>query len=165
MSTDRHSNIFRDRIATAIASLCIGLLVTYAVLLLKKRPIHEAAVRGDNSAIHQILLRNPEYIEQRGPYDRTPLQTAAWYNNYETVRVLLKLGADKEARWKQNSRETLGWTSLHIAAHRNSYETLVILIDSQCNISAVTDNGDTPCDIATQFGNTKCADVLCKALK
>ena len=54
----------------------------------------KAAARGDTAAVKYYLKRNPEWLNQEGPHGRTLLWEAAYKGRTETVRQLIKLGAD-----------------------------------------------------------------------
>jgi len=91
----------------------------------------------------------------RDQYGWTPLHQVARYGTPETVAVLLKAGADLEARSNR-----AGWTPLHHAARQGTPETVAALIDAGADFAARTKNGNTPLQLAAAHGKLENVEVL-----
>lgn len=77
----------------------------------------------------------------------TPLHRAVWKNRVGCVQLLLSHGANKEAR---RSHRFFGWTPLHIAAYCDCSEVARLLLQSEVNTMALTEDNKTPRDIAIE---------------
>ncbi|ORY38442.1 ankyrin, partial [Rhizoclosmatium globosum] len=71
---------------------------------------------------------------------RTPLHLAALKGSIEAVKILLKYGADVNARNNSN------WTPLHWAIN---HSIALLLMDHGANVDALSANVDQICDYGT----------------
>ncbi|XP_075996882.1 protein phosphatase 1 regulatory subunit 12A isoform X2 [Genypterus blacodes] len=74
----------------------------------------------------------------------TALHVAATKGYIEVLKVLLQCRIDVD------SRDTDGWTSLHAAAHWGQEEVCSLLVDNMCDMTAVSNVGQTPLDVADE---------------
>ena len=131
------------------------------------------------------LLKNnlqPEFVNIREPGDQkgsTPLHIAAGYNNAEIVKLLLKTGANINAKDKGglapihnascyghiqiidilienhcdiDSVDEYGYSALHEAAAGDHYEVVLKLLQNNCNYKLKTKDGQTAYDLCNRFG-------------
>ncbi|XP_051979241.1 protein phosphatase 1 regulatory subunit 12A-like [Xyrauchen texanus] len=74
----------------------------------------------------------------------TALHVAAAKGYIEVLKVLLKCQIDVD------SRDSDGWTALHAAAHWCQEEACSLLSEHMCDMSAVSNVGQTPLDVADE---------------
>ena len=84
------------------------------------------------------------------------LHDAASKNAYEAVEVLLKQGAEV------NAKDKYGWTPLHHAAWNNAAATAEVLLKQGADIHATNKNGWTPLHWGALNNATNTAEVLLK---
>jgi hypothetical protein len=87
----------------------------------KMRPIraeniHEAAKKGDLSRVKQMLEKDPELLNAKGEYDRTPLLQAVLSKQEETFKYLVDGGADEGMPSSRRMRNTLFFLSIALTA-------------------------------------------------
>ena len=82
--------------------------------------------------------------------DVSALHLAAQFSSASVVKVILKSGADI------NARDSYQQTPLHYAAQHNNVEVVRMLIERGANVSAVDNGGKVPLHVAVmnkQFDN------------
>ncbi len=122
--------------------------------------LHRAAREGDVEAVGQVLDRHPARFELRNKVQRTPLHTAAWYGHTAVIEVLIRRGADVNAKCDLVASGDGQWNALHIAATQGNVEAARALIRGGTDFNAKSLAGETPLDVATRKGNRELADVL-----
>lgn len=70
----------------------------------------------------------------------TPIHAAAFLNNVDDLRVMIKDNVDI------NVRGDIGNTALHYAAMKGNSDVVMLLLEAGCNPNLVNDYGDTPLD-------------------
>ena len=106
-------------------------------------------------------------VRVHGQIGRTPLHSAAWYGDFEMVRVLLNYRADV------NARSDGGWTPIHHVSqgHQdtvipNVYQSLGdvarLLLEHGADVNTqISDgSGTTPLHLSTEFNNLEVVRVL-----
>jgi hypothetical protein len=88
-------------------------------------------------------------------HGNTPLHWAAFKNETECVSLLLKFGADANARAHPS-----GWTPLHDAAYSNSKESIELLLNAGAQVDARANSGATPLCFAAQEDSGGAAALL-----
>jgi ankyrin repeat protein len=73
------------------------------------RALEEAISRDDESTVRELLDQHPNVINLQHTDGRTPLHYAAETNNAPLVNLLLKCGADTEAKYGQSAHTPLSW--------------------------------------------------------
>ena len=112
-------------------------------------PLHLAADANDSPAVVEALLKAGADTEARDLKGLTALHWAASTPDArEVVEALLRFGADIEAR------DVEGMTPLHIAAFSWTVFEIELLLDSGANRDAEDDDGDTPCDVLSPWGES-----------
>lgn len=123
-------------------------------------PLHLAA--SDNQpALLELLLSYGAHVESRStcyesPPDpcQTPLHFAVNSGHISAAKVLLKWGADVNAKFHD------GITSLHLAAQMGYLDMVSFLLLHGANITAETENTDTPFSMAAAGGHGSIAELL-----
>ena len=88
------------------------------------------------------------------PKAATPLHRAAEQGHASVARILIKLGADV------NARCDVGRTPLHWASLKNKAEVATLLIESKADLNAKQKDGWTPLHIAAGNGHSR----VCRSL-
>ncbi len=105
------------------------------------REAFKAAKKGDLAALRNLLGADPSHVQARDKDGSTPLHWAAWRGQAETTLLLLKAGADVNAR---NQNTHWGTTPLHAAAHGNQVAVARLLIEHRVDIRAKNLSRRTP---------------------
>ena len=112
-------------------------------------PLHESAVGGHLEVV-KYLMDNSIYKEPKNKAGKRPLHLAAANDNLEVVQYFIESGTvDNEP--KDNS----GLTPLHEAAIRNNLDVYDFLLTRISDERPKTNNGSTPCDLATENDSSK----------
>jgi ankyrin repeat protein len=126
----------------------------------ENRQIHWAVDSGDVAEIERILDKHPEHIENRiyrgGP---TPLINAVWNNQIDSVRILLRRGADLNATCSLSSNDG-NWNALHVAGIEGRVEAAKVLIEAGIDTNLKSMKGETPLDIAVKNHHRALADLI-----
>lgn len=83
-----------------------------------------------------------------------PLHSACAVSNYEIVALLIRAGADV------NAKQMHGVTPLHSAAHNGQTHLAKLLIDSGAEINVRSEQGQTPLDMAEEKDHKETAALL-----
>jgi len=110
--------------------------------------LHLAAYFGRAPVVERLLDRgaDPRAVA-RNSMQVEPVHSAVTGRNLETVRILLRAGADPAAR------QAGGWTPLHAAAQNGDTRIARVLVEHGADIRAVNDEGLTPIDVAKAAGH------------
>jgi ankyrin repeat protein len=114
-------------------------------------------VRAPHITSASNVVRGPAVWQKELPEDRgvTPLHVAAESGATEAARLLLKKGADG------NARDESGRTPLLLAAEHHRPEIVRLLIEAGAKVDAKDDLGSVPLCWAT--GDKDCVEMLLKA--
>ena len=99
--------------------------------------LHDAVVSGDVVDVRRLVAAGADVDEQRGEARSMPLHWAAHVGQVEVMRVLVELGANKDAKCAG------GATPLHHAARTGHAAAVSVLIELGAQIDAQDANGDT----------------------
>ncbi|MBU4477802.1 MAG: ankyrin repeat domain-containing protein [Elusimicrobia bacterium] len=136
----------------------ILLLILSSLAAARAAEIHHAVSTRDRLRVEKILTQTPSAARVAKNKGITPLHIAAALNYSDIAELLIRNGADVNARLDN------GYTSLHWAASRNSAETALLLIYEGANVSLKSDKGITALDRAVKTGSKKTAEIIRAAL-
>ncbi len=136
----------------------LGLIMLASMVLVTlslATPVHKA-VRDDDAGLLRDLLVNgdPNLVNATVGRDITPLHLAAALNRVDAAEVLIRQGANV------NARNSGGFTPLHWAASRDAWECLEVLLNSGADIDARTEKGITPLHWAANKNATNAVRML-----
>jgi ankyrin repeat protein len=101
----------------------------------------DALRRGDRAAFQKLMHDEPGHINKKGPDGSTPLMYAALYGDVDSVRQLLKMGADP------NVQNEAGATALMWATE--NLEIVTELVEHGADVNAKSRDSRTPLLIAS----------------
>jgi ankyrin repeat protein len=122
----------------------IGILI--ALLLPARTPsdglLHRAAWDGNVIEAKRLLDNGLSTVDERGNMDNTPLHRAAYSGNKDVAALLIKRGANINAKNRFLS------TPLHEAVRTGHVEVVRLLVANGADLNAETSGGSTPLDNA-----------------
>ena len=124
--------------------------------------LHVAALYGGNKAVAELLIAegldvNAKCAARGRAKDITPLHAAAGKDNIEFAEVLIKNGAELDAKVFENH-----YTPLHVAVRNSKKAAAELLIAKGAAVNAKTKSGETSLDLAISNGYEELADLLRK---
>ncbi len=157
-------------LATAAASVVLSVIVGSAAdagsaetpaphAFAGTRPAADPSTFGEFSASQPLSpVRFASYLPEAASPPESPVADAAMRSDLETVRALVKQGADV------NAAQGDGMTALHWAAQNGDVTLVEVLVYAGANPSAATRNGAyTPLHLAARAGNAQVAEALLQA--
>lgn len=114
--------------------------------------VARAAAANDAMKVLQLVGdHSPNQVDDQG---RTGLQIAATSGNLQIAAILIKAGANLDAR------DRLGNTALHLAVDRNQAEVAQLLLDVGAALDVDNRMGMTPLMLAASRGNAAIVEAL-----
>jgi ankyrin repeat protein len=139
----------------------------------QKNILYYAARHNNPQAIRKIsqMLKakfrphiHQRIIDDRDPYDNTPLHIASRYGHLESIEALLEVGADINLINSQEDKKNGGCnTALHEAAIYGQIGAIKMLLKAGANIDKVNDYCYSPLDVAIVCGNLETVEFLISA--
>jgi cytohesin len=117
-------------------------------------PLLRAVMQGTQPAVELLLAHKADPNVGRPQDGWTPLQEAAQREIKGIAQVLLKAGADV------NAKGTYGFTPLHMAVSRKQREVTELLLANHADPNAKDNEGHTPLHLAVQSGEREMAELL-----
>ena len=117
-----------------------------------------AALAGGYFRTADSLLHNGADTNVRGRYGRNPLHAAAYFGNFEVVRILIE--------WNPadiNAKDEGGWTPLFWASSGDNFDdgsVVRLLLEHGADINAESESGWTPLHWASIRGALKVVRLL-----
>ena len=118
-------------------------------------PLGLASFFGHIDIVKSLLSKgaNPN-IAANNQFQVAPIHSACAISNYEIAEILIKNGADV------NAKQMRGVTPLHSAAHNGQTKLAKLLIDNGADINAKMDNGQTPLFMAEEKSFNETAQLI-----
>jgi len=124
---------------------------------LRATPLYYASACGMHDIARFLIIEHSQDVNAQDSYrGETPLHMASRWAHMEVVRVLLKFGADTEARdYDQDS-------PLHVASQCGDVELARALLEHNADTEALGGYNRTPLLLASREGHVELARVLLK---
>jgi hypothetical protein len=116
-------------------------------------PLHRAARDGLDDIVDWLITsrsRDPDELNGH----KTPLYDASGRGNLKVAQVLIKHGADA------NAKRSFGWRPLHFASNNGRLEIVRLLVSSGADLNARDNDGWTPLFLASVEGHREVVRVL-----
>ena len=131
-----------SRITRLVIVLALGCASTDAA---RGGPIHDAARKGDQATVVDLLKQNPDLVSSRDKMGNTPLHLAALHNQPAVAALLLANGADVNAQNTVARAERAGETPLGLALMSYEHkEMLELLLTHGAEVNVMLSGGTTP---------------------
>jgi ankyrin repeat protein len=124
-----------------------------------RTPLHTACQYG-RGTVAEVLINSESDIYARDSIGRTCLHYAACANSAELVVLILGIDPDLV-----HTKDTYGRTPLHYVVWNSNFNQLEIarrILDSNCEIDALDEEGLTPLHYAADAGKGKIIPILLK---
>ena len=124
-----------------------------------EKNIHKAAKNGDIKLLKKVTKLDAfkkRWVNSKDQDDdekNTPLHTASQKGHLEIVKILIRLGANVNAKNEED------WTPLNSAAESGEFEVMKYLIEHGAKVNTKNYDGDTPLHSAAcngDIGVVKC---------
>lgn len=122
--------------------------------------MHLAANAGHGAIVERLAARAPALIGMPDAAGFTPLHRAAGRGHAETIDIIIRLGAEVEARTTEKAIGFQGRTALHTAAAGNHAEAINALVAGGADVNAPSPLLGPPVHIAAYFGNAAAIAAL-----
>jgi ankyrin repeat protein len=113
--------------------------------------ISDSILHGKPDELFAILEKTPSLLERKDYMERTPLHLAAAFGTADEVKWLLEKGANV------NTRSYNMLTPLHVT---RDGKTAAMLIRAGADLNAVDAVGNTPLQMAAEFGEPEVVDAI-----
>lgn len=152
----RESAFYWLTAGASLAFLALAVLLT-SLAAPRMEPIFEIMRHGDRTALEILLDRQPSQLTKR-LMGRTPLHYAVILDVPDFCRILIKHGADI------NAKDKYGNTSLLVATFLSRSGICRVLVGAGADATISNDFGHTPILLAAQFKiNRPAAKAIIKA--
>lgn len=139
-----------------VAAAAIGLALTAGVAAELRRPLSDAAWRGDREEVRRLLTKKVD-VNARDGDGGTALHWASYRDDLETVDLLLGAGA------KVDAVNDLGATALWAASQNGSGAMVRRLLKAGADANLALASGETPLMVASRAGSTDVVSQLLAA--
>jgi ankyrin repeat protein len=118
--------------------------------------VFAAAMGGRIERLREMIEGNKSLAKLVAADGWTALHLAAFFGHPEAVRILLRAGADVNAR----STNAVRNQPLHAGAAGRSWEVVKLLVEAGADVNATQGGGFTPLHAAAQNGDLEIAALL-----
>ena len=117
-------------------------------------PLYFAAWKGLRGLVEQLIIKDPQQVNQLGGFLGTPLHASVCEGHIEVSQLLFAHGADLNSRCGDN------FTPLYYASVRGHHRIAKWLLDHGADVSPKLKNGFTPLHHAAQDGYLEVCRIL-----
>ncbi len=119
-----------------------------------QKELFNAARTGNIEVLSLFASDAPELLGAKDERGFTPLIMAAYYDQLEAVKFLIKAGVNV------NAQDDAGNTALMGVAFKNYEAIAKCLVEAGCDARIANYGGKTALDFANMFGNSNLAALL-----
>ncbi len=119
--------------------------------------LNEAAKASNEKDIQELVNFGKDINEKLSIFSLAPIHKiieSKKKNKHEVLKKMLLLGSDP------NTKDSNGWTALHYACQYGDFESVKILIDTNANITAFSNNQRTPLHLASKMNRIEIVKYL-----
>ena len=117
-------------------------------------PLYFAAWKGLRGLVEQLIIKDPQQVNQLGGFLGTPLHASVAGGHIEVSQLLFAHGADI------NSRCADEYTPLHQASSNGHLRFVKWLLDHGADVSPKQKDGSTPLHLAISYGRPEVCRIL-----
>jgi ankyrin repeat protein len=143
-----------------IGAILFAIPATIAIHLYRAEAIHTAVENDDIDRVEQILNENPARLEQKNRLGLTPLLEAALDGREAILKLLIRRGADVNAKWDDPASGDGAWNALHVTAIEGRVNAAKLLIRSGTDVNWKSVRGETPLDVAAKNHHWELVELL-----
>nr|POE69645.1 ankyrin repeat-containing protein [Quercus suber] len=123
----------------------------------KMNVLHAAVIRVEINFVRKMLDKFPNAIMKADDFGWTPLHYAAYFGNFEVVKLFLENNNISLA----SKRDIQGMSALHISAREGHCDVMSAIIETFPYTCELLDNrGRTALHLAAESGRTKAVKIL-----
>uniref|UniRef100_S4RLR0 M-phase phosphoprotein 8 n=1 Tax=Petromyzon marinus TaxID=7757 RepID=S4RLR0_PETMA len=116
--------------------------------------MREAVRTGDMHTVRAALTTQPHQVDHEDGTGMTLVMLAAAFGHLDILRLLIRSGANVNARQKNGS------TALIYAAEKNHLSTLALLLENGARVNLQQNNGETALSKACKRGDVEMVRLL-----
>ena len=123
--------------------------------------LNEAAKASNEKDIQELVNFGKDINEKLSIFSFAPIHKiieSKKKNKHEVLKKMLLLGSDP------NIKDSNGWTALHYACQYGDFESLKILIDTNADINAFSNNQRTPLHLAAKMNRVDIVKYLTETI-
>lgn len=132
------------------------LFLILSMMTLEAAPIHDAAEAGQLERLERLLKMGENVDIQNLPFQQRPLHLAVYNEHPEIVEMLLRYGADVNARMNN------GQTPLFVASYFGDVRSMKMLIEHGAEVNVKDHLGNTPLHKAAEGDSPEAVKLLLK---
>lgn len=129
------------------------ILITLSFFTSHAQDIFDASRAGNTELIKKLVHENPDIVNEANDSGFSPLILATYRNQFQTVNLLLELGADVNYLSQEG-------TALHAAAYKGQLEYAKLLIENGSDVNLLTEQKMSPLIYAVQSKNIELIQLL-----
>eukprot|EP00746_Dinoflagellata_sp_MGD_P157565 gnl/MRDRNA2_/MRDRNA2_86244_c0_seq1.p1 gnl/MRDRNA2_/MRDRNA2_86244_c0~~gnl/MRDRNA2_/MRDRNA2_86244_c0_seq1.p1 ORF type:complete len:387 (-),score=63.20 gnl/MRDRNA2_/MRDRNA2_86244_c0_seq1:68-1165(-) len=128
----------------------------------RDRILHILAGSKDLSVAPPVVCDGYDRVNSavRARYRGRAMYICAWRNDVSRLQKLLDVKGEDGEVGQLNDQSCTGATAVYIAAERNSFDCLCLLVKARADVNITTHDGISPIQIAAELKNRECIELL-----